>query len=155
MEGLKHKKPLTFSDFKYIYSKVPRSTVEVLIIKDGAVLLAKRSIDPYKGMWHSPGGTVYFREKITDAVKRVAKEEIGVDVEVGELLGIIEYDSEKDEYFGNSLSHVYFCKIVRGTPMAEEQSEEIAFFKEIPDNTIPEQREFYRQLLESPSSPTS
>jgi ADP-ribose pyrophosphatase YjhB (NUDIX family) len=39
------------------------------------VLLALRDVDPCRGMWNLPGGTVRFGEPLVDAVKRVAADE--------------------------------------------------------------------------------
>lgn len=76
----KNEYPLTKEEFDSIYSKVPRLTVE-LVIKDGdKILLTKRSIEPCRGLWHLPGGTVYFGESLLDAVKRIAKKELSIDV---------------------------------------------------------------------------
>jgi ADP-ribose pyrophosphatase YjhB (NUDIX family) len=43
-----------------------------------------------------PGGTVRFREPVTEAVKRVALDELRLTVRVGDLLGYIEYPSHYD-----------------------------------------------------------
>ena len=49
------------------------STVEVLITsEERGVLLALRDVDPCRGMWNLPGGTVRFGERLVDAVRRVA-----------------------------------------------------------------------------------
>ena len=51
--------PLPKEWFDRIFSKVPRLTVEVLITsKERGVLLALRDVDPCRGMWNLPGGTV-------------------------------------------------------------------------------------------------
>ena len=44
-------------------------------------------------MWHLPGGTVRFGEPLVEAVARVARDELALTVEVGDLLGYIEYPS--------------------------------------------------------------
>ena len=86
--------PLPQDEFDWIFSRVPRLTVEVVIASaDRGVLLALRDFGPCKGLWHLPGGTVRFGEPVVDAVKRVALDELGLTVSVGELLGYIEYPS--------------------------------------------------------------
>lgn len=137
---------MTFDEFKAVYSKVPRLTVEVILVRNGGVLLSKRSIIPYKGMWHIPGGTVYRGELVTDAVKRVAKHELGVEVEVGELLGYIEYPSAVHESdFDRPVGLAFMVTYNGGTITGSHQGEEITSFSEIPDNTIPEQKNFLEQ----------
>ena len=48
------------------------------------VLLALRDFGPCKGLWHLPGGTVRFGEPVVDAVRRVARDELGLTVRVGD-----------------------------------------------------------------------
>ena len=86
--------PLPKNEFDRIFSKVPRLTVEVLVTsEERGVLLALRDVDPCRGMWNLPGGTVRFGERLVDAVRRVAADELGVSVRVGALVGYIEYPS--------------------------------------------------------------
>jgi ADP-ribose pyrophosphatase YjhB (NUDIX family) len=85
---------LSQQEFDEIYSKVPRLTVEI-IVNDAArgVYLTKRAIEPCKGQWHLPGGTVRFGEPLIEAVKRIALRELGMHVQQTHLVGYIEYPS--------------------------------------------------------------
>jgi hypothetical protein len=56
------KQPLSHQDFAFIYSKVPRLTVEVIVVVDGGVVLVKRQEASWQGQWHIPGGTVLYKE---------------------------------------------------------------------------------------------
>src|SRR5438309_424541 len=81
-------------EYDWIFSRVPRLCVEVVLIdSDRGVLLALRDIPPNVGAWHIPGGTVLFGESLVDAVRRVALDELGLPVTAQELLGYIEYPS--------------------------------------------------------------
>jgi ADP-ribose pyrophosphatase YjhB (NUDIX family) len=80
-------------EYRAIFRKVPRLTVEVVICSELGVLLARRTGGPCDGRWNLPGGTVRFAEQVTAAVHRVARGEIGTDVTVDEFLGYIEYPS--------------------------------------------------------------
>lgn len=59
-------------------------------MRDGALLMVKRAHEPGKGLWSVPGGRVEQGEYIAGALAREVKEETGVDVEVGDLVGILE-----------------------------------------------------------------
>ena len=64
----------------------PSLTVGALIVnKEGKILLV-RSDKWLGGKYSVPGGHVEIYERIEDAVKREVKEEVGLDVEVKDLL---------------------------------------------------------------------
>lgn len=86
--------PLSQAEFDSIYSKVPRLTVEIIVKNSaGEVYLTKRAIEPCKGQWHLPGGTVRFGEPMQEAVKRIAQRELGIGVQQAKQTGYIEYPS--------------------------------------------------------------
>ncbi len=134
-------KRLPFKEFKDIYSKVPRLGVDVVFRTDEGILLTKRSIEPHKGEWHIPGGTVLFGEKLDETVKRVSKEELGIVVEILEILGVIEYSIE-NEGGRHTVTIEYLVKQTSGKLRGSDQGEQIDFFKTVPNNMLPEQGEF-------------
>jgi hypothetical protein len=134
-------------DYDWIYSRVPRLSVEVVIATpERGVLLAERDIPPNVGAWHIPGGTVLFGEPVADAVRRVAQDELGLAVEVGELLGYIEYPS----HYENGLD----CPVglaFRSQPpeaaITAEPPEGCAWFTRLPEGLYEEQRDFLARRL--------
>lgn len=133
-------KRLPRKEFVYIYSKVPRLCVDIIVKNDEGVVLSKRDIPPAKGMWHIPGGTVLFGETHSQAVKRIAEKELGLNVEVVSPIGIIEYSNKYS--YGQSTAIVYMVAVLGGKLRGSKEGKEVGFFKEIPKNTIPEQEEF-------------
>jgi 8-oxo-dGTP diphosphatase len=131
------REPLPKDEFERIFSKVPRLTVEVLIANDDqGVLLALRDVDPCRGMWNLAGGTVRFGEALVDAVRRVARDELGVSVSVSQLIGYIEYPS----HYGNGLD----CPVglvFRAEPVAGSRPRG-EWFRVLPDNMHEEQKRF-------------
>lgn len=85
--------PLPEAEFREIFAKVPRLTVEVVVSGSRGILLTRRPAGPCAGLWHVPGGTVRFGEPVVDAVHRVAADELGLDVTAGAFLGYLEYPS--------------------------------------------------------------
>ncbi len=69
--------------------------VDVIVETSRGIVLTLRDIEPWKGQWHIPGGTVMYTESVEHAVKRVAKEEIGVNVAIQKLIGYTEYLNER------------------------------------------------------------
>jgi colanic acid biosynthesis protein WcaH len=71
--------------------RFPQACVEVVFTDDRGVLLARRTNEPAAGEYFWPGSRLYKGERLTAAAGRVAREELGVDVEVGERLGVYEH----------------------------------------------------------------
>lgn len=130
--------PLTLKEFHAIYSKVPRLCVEVVIKSDKGVLLALRDIEPCKGRWHLPGGTVFFGETLTDAVRRVAKRELGVTVTITEMLGYIEYPSHYENGLDSPVG-LAFLVDYEGTIRPNKEASRLDWFNELPSNLHPDQ----------------
>ena len=73
------------------------SVVAVIVDEQERVLLTKRSIPPFKGMWVMPGGKINLGEQIKVALRREVDEEVGLDVEVGELIDVFEHVTPGEE----------------------------------------------------------
>lgn len=140
------RKPFTLEEFNDIYSKVPRLCVDVVLVTDEGVLLTKRSIKPDLGWWHIPGGSVYFGETLEQTVKRVAKDELGLEVEVTKLLGVEEFPNY---YAKHSVSLAHLVKIKSGEIKLSNEASEYGFFKEMPKKTIREQKVFLETYMNS------
>ena len=130
--------PLPKAEFDWIFSRVPRLTVEVVISGSRGVLLSLRDIEPCKGLWHLPGGTVRFGEPVSDAVTRVAHDELGVDVQVGAFLGFIEYPSHYENGLDSPVGLAFRAEIVSGPT----EPPGCRWFTELPANLHDEQRVF-------------
>jgi ADP-ribose pyrophosphatase YjhB (NUDIX family) len=127
--------------FDAIYRQVPRLCVEIVVVTpERGVLLLLRDIPPNVGAWHLPGGTVLFGEPVVDAVKRVARDEIGADVEVRELLGYIEYPSHHTAGLDSPVGLAFRTEL-RGDAQ-ENLADGCAWFKRLPARLYREQREF-------------
>jgi ADP-ribose pyrophosphatase YjhB (NUDIX family) len=57
-------------------------TVGAAIVRDGRALVTVRAVEPEKGKVDMPGGFLEVGEHPVDGLKREAREELGVDVEV-------------------------------------------------------------------------
>ena len=142
--------PLPQEEFERIFSRIPRLTVEIVIASsDRGVLLALRDFGPCVGLWHLPGGTVRFGEPLVEAVKRVAQDELGIAVSVGQLLGYIEYPS----HYNNGLDSpvgLAFRAQTSTADMPDERSlrSRCAWFTVLPDNMHEEQKEFLVRHLD-------
>lgn len=77
---------LNMNDMKTI------EVVAAVIIRSGYVFATKRGYGPWKGWWEFPGGKIEPGEGQPEALKREIMEELGVEIEVGELLDTVEWD---------------------------------------------------------------
>jgi ADP-ribose pyrophosphatase YjhB (NUDIX family) len=68
----------------------PQLAVGAVVVKGDALLMVRRGRDPGLGLWSLPGGRVEGGEYISEALAREVKEETGVDIAPGELIGIFE-----------------------------------------------------------------
>lgn len=101
---------LSDKDYDFIYSKSPRTCVDIVIRSDKGVLMIQRVSSPYNKKFSLPGGRVKFRESINKAISRIAKKEIGVDVKVEKLLGWMEFLKEtQNKSKRHSVSLVFLC----------------------------------------------
>lgn len=134
--------PLSQKEFNDIYSKVPRLTVEIIVKGKQAVYLTKRSIEPCKGMWHLPGGTVRFGEPLTEAVQRIAQRELGIAVTKTKLLGYIEYPSHYEHGLDSPVGIAFLVKSYKGKIRPKADADEGKWFIELPENMHEEQKSF-------------
>jgi len=66
----------------------PKVAACVVPERQGKILLLRRSINPGWGKWVMPGGFVDRGELPAEAAVREAAEEVGLEVEVGPLIGV-------------------------------------------------------------------
>lgn len=127
------KHPLSKEEFDAIFSKVPRLTVEVIVRNDrGEIYLTKRAIEPCKGQWHLPGGTVRYAEPLVEAVKRVAQDEIGLSVKEAKLVGYIEYPSHYKRNLGSPVGIVFEVVDYEGQAQLNEEATDGGWFHQLP-----------------------
>lgn len=88
------------------------NVVAAVIMKEGKVFATQRGYGEFKDGWEFPGGKVEAGESPEEALCREIREELEVEVNVGDLIDTIEYD-----YSAFHLSmKCYACTIAGGSP---------------------------------------
>ena len=114
--------------------KVPALAVDAVVVQKNKILLIKRAQDPFRGFWALVGGFVECGETTEEAIVREVKEEVGLDIEILELLGV--YSSPERDPRGHVVSICYIARGV-GDIVVGEEIEKAKFFylneiKELP-----------------------
>lgn len=88
-------------------------SIEVVagVIKDGErVFATQRGYGDFKDFWEFPGGKIELGETPQQALARELKEELAIDVSVGEFICTVDYD-----YPAFHLTmHCFYCTIAGG-----------------------------------------
>ena len=93
--------------------------VAAVIRRDDKVFATARGYGDYKGQWEFPGGKIEPGESPQQALVREIKEELDTNIEVGELIGTIEYDYPT---FHLSMD-CFWCTVVNGNLILKEAQE--------------------------------
>ncbi len=121
--------------FISILKNSPLTSID-LIIKNRTqeVLLGLRKNRPAKGYWFVPGGRIYKDESIANAFKRISKNELGIEYNIGEsrFLGVFEHfysDNRFNEDFSTHYIVLGFEIMLEKTPVSvDEQHEAFRWF---------------------------
>ncbi len=103
----------------------PSVAVLVLITKDDQILLAKRALDPAKGLWVCPAGFMDSDENPRDAARREVREETGLEIDALELLEVF---GRFDDGGKADLVIAFRGQITGGQLKAGDDAAEVAWF---------------------------
>ena len=128
--------------YKEILEVLPIACIDLVIVNNGKILLAKRTNNPAKGQWFLPGGRILKGEKLKDAAIRKAKEEIGISVKIIKPLifdeTIFEESSMKEVKSGAHTINVSFLVEAENKKIfLDEQNSEFKWIDKIDKNLHP------------------
>jgi len=112
------------------YPEAPLVGVGAIIVEQHRVVLVKRAHPPLQAQWSIPGGVLEVGELVREAAIREAREETGLTVEPGELLGV--YDRILRDPSGRVQYHYvlvdFLCRRVAGDLVAADDAAEVRWF---------------------------
>lgn len=106
-------------EYALIQRLVPEACVEVFVEHDGAVLLVRRTNEPAKGEWFWPGSRLYKGEPLEAAAQRVAREELGLEVDLTGRLGVYSHFWDRSAVEGVDTRHTVNV-VFRARPVGNE-----------------------------------
>lgn len=124
------------------FPELPLVGIGAIIIEADRVVLVKRAHPPIQGHWSIPGGVLEVGEMVRDAAIREAREETGLIVEPGELLGVYDRilrDPEHRVQYHYVLID-FLCRAVGGELLAASDADEVQWFtrEELPSLNLAE-----------------
>ena len=107
-----------------------RPSVSAVIWRDGRLLLQQRADG---GQWGLPGGSVEIGEAVTQAISREVREETGLEVQRGRLIGVysdpafqvLQYPDGRVWHYVNLC---FECIILDGTLTTSDETLALDFF---------------------------
>lgn len=87
------------SDFEKVLSIVPLISIDLCLYFEGHILLGYRNNQPAKDFWFTPGGRIIKNESWQNALSRIAKNELGLELnsDLSLLMGVW------DHFYDNSV----------------------------------------------------
>lgn len=109
----------------FVHFAHPAPTVSVVILDGDRVLLGRRGGHPGKGTWSFPSGYIEYEDDFLSTAVREAKEETGLDVEIGALVNVISsFVSPKFHFLGLYVTG----RVVGGELEAGDDLEAVGWF---------------------------
>jgi 8-oxo-dGTP diphosphatase len=106
--------------------------VEGICIRNGEILLVKRNVQPFKGYWHVVGGHVGENETLEEALKREFREETGIEINVGSIVG-----GRIEETFDRiKIIVVFEITYSKGEIKLNYENEEYGWFVSFPSHSV-------------------
>ncbi len=112
------------------YPEKPSVGAGAIVIHDDKILMVKRGVEPGRGLWAIPGGTLRLGETLRACAAREILEETGVTIAVGECIyvfDLIEHDDAgkvKFHFVVADFAAIY----VEGEPKGSDDAEEAGWF---------------------------
>ena len=109
----------------FICYRNPTPAAGVLVADRGRLLLVRRKLPPYAGLWSMPAGFMEYGESPSGCAVRETFEETGLRVRLGPLVGVY---SGEDDPRTHAILIVYRAASFAGRPVAGDDASEIGWF---------------------------
>ena len=112
---MRHARRLSEKQWKNMMRWMPIPCVDIILRKQGRILVGFRAIRPYRNAWALPGGRILKGEDPVEAVRRNLNE-IGVSAEVRRFVGVFSVRFPNHPQKRHDIALCYECEWRRGEP---------------------------------------
>ena len=118
--------------FKTVIDSAPLVSIDILLKKDNKILLGKRINKPAQGYFFSTGGRVNKNETIDNAMARIAKNELNIELKsTPKFIGVFEHfydDSMFEDVSTHYVNLAYEYEMEEDLSLPTEQHNEYQWF---------------------------
>jgi ADP-ribose pyrophosphatase YjhB (NUDIX family) len=129
----------------------PKVAAGVLALQDDRVLLVRRIMEPYAGLWSIPAGFVNAYEDPANAAVRECLEETGLNAAVDELF---EFLTGREHARGADIFLVYRVHIIGGNLQESDDADRAEWFplSSLPELAFNSTKKIFANLSQTPLS---
>lgn len=106
----------------FIFYLGPKLVAGALFELGSGIVLIQRDIEPGYGKWTFPGGFAERGERAEDAARREVLEESGLEIEVGEIVGLYSYEDQIP------VIAVFAARVIGGQPTPLDETRAVKSF---------------------------
>jgi 8-oxo-dGTP diphosphatase len=111
---------------KLPWQRNPYLVIDIIIEKNGKIVLIERNKEPFKNTVSIPGGFVEWGETVEAAVVREAKEETSLKVKPIGIVGV--YSNPKRDPRGHLVSIVWAAEVIEGKLKAASDAKDAMWY---------------------------
>jgi len=116
----------TCEECGFVHFYDPVVAAVVFAVQDNRLLMIRRAVNPQKGKWALPAGYIDYDEEPHEAAAREVREETGLEVHIKQVIDVLGRDTSLGAKA--SIVILFEGEIVGGTPIAQDDASEVAFF---------------------------
>ncbi len=107
-----------------------RGEVIFVVKRPGGLILHTKAIYP-PDVYRLPSGGVSWGESVLSALHREVREEMGLEIEVERLLGLLEYEIRCEEKTLPFVSYIFLVRGGEGELIPQDEEERILSFRQV------------------------
>lgn len=120
-----------FNEVKHNTENDRRGEVAFIVKRPNSKLIVVRTSFYPEGIYRIPTGGINYGENIIEALYREVKEELGLDVQIDQFLGVIKYHMFYKEKKVDFYSYIFLVREIGGNILVDALEDEVSQFKEV------------------------